>query len=291
MFDAAWLGVSAARRLRCPAVVTIHTVIKHTNPVYDAVLTAADRLLLKYAVIRRAQVLIAPDVNVREYIEQRFQFARSEVIPYGIALPEPDARRGAELCARFGLKGEHLIVSVGHVHALRDRVQLVRAFRRVVDQVPSARLVIVGSVSDRRAVDAVSALGLEGHVVFAGPLPHADVAALLSVAAMEAHWLNQDTPERTSLGVASMEAMSVGLTVLSAANVNTFGPGVLVDGQNVVIVDPTQPGQSAGRIIELLQDRVRRDRIGAAARSTAAEHFSWANVARRTASVYEQAGS
>jgi phosphatidylinositol alpha-1,6-mannosyltransferase len=133
------------------------------------------------------------------------------------------------------------------------------------------------------------ALGVRAAVVFAGPVPHEEIGAYLALADLEAHWLTQEAPERTSLGIASLEAMAAGKTVLSVANSNTYGRGVIRNGENAVLVQPNQPEALAEVILGLLEDKERCNRIGASAAETVRTHFSWDHVCAQTLDVYLQA--
>jgi len=170
--------------------------------------------------------------------------------------------------------------------AHRNRLDLIRAFARLVELVPDAVLLVVGAVSDPAPALLADSLGLGDKVKFAGARPHAEIPGLLAIADLEAHWLNQDVPSRTSLGVASMEAMAAGRTVLTAANPDTFGPGVLENGHNFICVEPGRPEALAALMAELLRDEVRRERIGREARKTAERHFSWQSVTDLVQRVY-----
>jgi glycosyltransferase involved in cell wall biosynthesis len=289
MFDMALSGARLARQLGLPLVVTIHTIIKHSSSVLDFFLRSADRMLLKPLVIDRAEAVICPDENVRQYLAERFGRRDGFLVPYGIALASPSAEEVEQVRARYGLAGKRVIVSLGHMHAIRNRLDLIRALPSILLSVPQAVLVVVGAVADQAPVSLAQSLGLGDSVVFTGSQPHRLVPAFLALADLEAHWLNQDSPSRTSLGVASMEAMSAGKVVLAAANVNTFGPGVLESGRNVVIVEPGDPDRLARTIVDLLRDDGQRRRIGVEAAMTVAENFSWPRVAERTLDVYAAA--
>ncbi|MCO5170967.1 MAG: glycosyltransferase family 4 protein [Planctomycetes bacterium] len=285
MFDLALGGAAVSRALGVPMVVTLHTIIRHPNRAYDLLLRLPDRLLLGPRVLAQASAVVCPDVNVQAYLRSRFG-REGEIIPYGVQL-DPAADDEVERARdEFGLRGKRVVLSVGHVHALRNRADLLRAFPRVVAAVPEATLVIVGDVADPSPVRLARSLGLNGHVVFTGAQPRRQVSALLGLAELEAHWLNQDEPSRTSLGVASLEAMSLGRTILAAANVDSYGPGVLQSGENLVIVEAGRPEALAQELIGLLDDDARRARIGANARRTVSERFSWSAVAARTAALY-----
>lgn len=73
------------------------------------------------------------------------------------------------------------------------------------------------------------------------------------------------------------EAMAMGKAVISTT-VGAEGLEV-TDNENIRLVD--DPAQFAAATSELLQDPVRRDAIGEAARALVVEHFGWSTVATR----------
>ncbi|MDQ3817297.1 MAG: glycosyltransferase [Acidobacteriota bacterium] len=122
------------------------------------------------------------------------------------------------------------------LHEIRNRKDLIEALPGVLKKFPDTLLLVVGTVADQSPVQAARRLGISESVIFTGAVPHKEIPALLDLADIEAHWLTQDSPEKTSLGIASLEAMGAGKVVLSAANENTYGPGVLKNGE-------TSPGR------------------------------------------------
>ncbi len=287
MFD---LGFSAAlmkRRRRLPLVCTIHTMIRHANPLWNMLLYPADRLLLRHTIIRHVDALICPDINMSHYVAEAFQRRDSLLIPYGVELPgAPTAAEIESERSEHRLAGKRVILSLGHVHEIRNRRDVVAAMPAILKAVPNAVLLVVGAVSTNIPGQLAQQLGVADAVRFTGPLPHRRVPALLALAEMEAHWLNQDTPEHTSLGIASLEAMGAGKTILAAANPDSYGKGVLRSGENCVLVAPNQPLALAETIIGLLQDSARRARIGSQAQKTTRQHFSWHAVCQATIQAY-----
>lgn len=288
MFDLALVAAWMARRTRRKLIVTVHTIIKHTRPLYDVILRQADRHLLRRVVIRAADRIICPDFNVDAYIRQRFGRRDGTIVPYGVDLPGPaDLTEVERQRAEHELSGRRVILSLGHVHALRNRLDLVRAMPLVLRSVPEAVLLVVGSVDDLSPVHLARELGVQHAVRFVGAQPHSRIPAYLALAELEAHWLNQDDAQRTSLGLATMEAMLAGKCCLAAANLDTFGPGVLEDGRHLVIVRPNDPPAVAEKLVGLLKDPQRTRQIGQQARALASTRFSWDAVASRTLEVYQ----
>lgn len=291
MFDLGFSAVRMKRKFNLPLVTTLHTVIKHSNPLYNRVLFPLDRGMLRRVVIDNCDHLIHPDINIVEYAEEAFGATpdTGTIIPYGISLPEHPVEDIAKMLRdKFDLYDKRVILSLGHLHEIRNRRDLVEALPHILKTHPNTVLLIVGTVATETPRILARELGVEHAVIFAGAVPHAQIPAFLSLAELEAHWLNQDEPEKTSLGIASLEAMSSGTTILAAANPNTYGQGILQHEKNIVLVEPRQPQALADTIVSLLDDDARRKRIGEEAHQTIAAHFSWETVCQKTLSVYER---
>jgi len=290
MFDLAFSAVRIRKNLHIPMVVTIHTMIKHSQNIYNMLLYPADKIFLKNAVIKNADIVISPDYNILNYVRTAFRVSNNRVILYGIEIPKPPSReRVAELRRKFNLAGKQIILSVGHVHKIRDRKDLVESMPMVLKRISNAVLLIVGAVATDIPSKIAMRLGIEDSVIFTGPLPHSDVGALLSIADMEAHWLNQDSPDKTSLGVASLESMRSGKVTVSVANENTYGPDVLKNGENLILVEAGKIEKLAHIIISILSDLERQTKIGSQARKSIEKHFSWGKICSDTLSVYQEA--
>ncbi len=287
MFDLALMGSLVKIWLGIPFVVTIHTMIKHANPLFNAILFPLDRFFLKFFVISRADGIVSPDVNMDRYMRERFDRQDSKIIPYGISLPTyPGEQIEKEIVQKFNLKDKRVILSLGHLHSLRNRMDLIKGLALIKDQFPDLKLVIVGGVMDQRPVQLVKELGLQNHVVFTGPQPHSVVPVFHKLAEIEAMWLDQDKNDLNSLGIACMEGMLAGKPVMAVANERTFGPGVLKNGQNVIILKSGNPQYVAEKITELFTDTAKGQAIGQSAQQIATKYFAWNGVADQHENLY-----
>jgi 1,2-diacylglycerol 3-alpha-glucosyltransferase len=288
MFDLAFSAALMRRRRKIPLVVTIHTMIRHANGFYNLLLYPLDRLLLKNAVIRQADAVLCPDLNIMEYVHGAFGRLDAKMLPYGISKPLAAAPELVQLLReKYQLNGKKVILSLGHVHEIRNRKDLVEAMPVILNAFPNTILLIVGVVATTTPAETARKLGIEKAVVFTGQQPHSNIAAFFELADLEAHWLTQDKPEKTSLGVATMEAMNAGKTILVVANENTYGPKVLCNGENLVLVEPDNPKKLADVILQLFRDDTKCLAIGQKARETIRTHFSWDVICARTISIYE----
>ena len=288
MFDLAWIAARLRRRRRLPLVLTLHTIIRHPRAAYNAVLAPLDRVLLKRLVVAHADAVIGPDMNMCAYARRVFD-RDAIMVPYGITVPDAGAAMLETVRQRHGLHAKRVILSLGHVHRKRSRLDLIAAMPRVLQSHPAAVLLIVGAVSITEPARLVERLGLGGAVRFAGSVPHDETGAYLRIADLEVHWLDEGPAARPSLGIASLEAMAAGTPIVTTATAGCYEAGVLRDGVNFVSLRDTAPDGIAAAIRGLLDDDDRRRRIGDAARETIREYFGWDQVCERTATVYASA--
>lgn len=286
MFDISFMAARVAHARGLPLVLTLHTVIAHSSQLYNALLTIADRHILRRIVVNRAASIIAPDVNIRDYA--RYRFGRnSHIIPYGVRRPSiPENLSSEELRLRLGLEKARVILSIGHVHDIRNRHDLVRALPLVLKHLPNTYLVIVGDVMTQTTQALAEEVGVYDRIRFIGRIPHEQIGAYMSLADIEVHWLNQESVERTSCGIATLEAMAFGLPTITSANPDTYGKGVLRDGTNIIQVPRERPDVLAEKIILLLGDGEVCTNLGAEAEATIKKHFSWDKVCATTLDVY-----
>jgi glycosyltransferase involved in cell wall biosynthesis len=176
-----------------------------------------------------------------------------------------------------------VILSLGHVIPLRDRLLLVRALPAVLREIPDARLVVVGRIYDTRFLELADELGVRDAIVANGEVPHDEVKDYVAAATIECH-----ETQSYGLGTASLEIMASGLPVVAVVDDDNFPGFRLVDGQDIV-VSPADPGALADRIVELLRDPVLRKTVAAGGRCLIIDHFEIAEVARQYVSLYERA--
>jgi glycosyltransferase involved in cell wall biosynthesis len=172
---------------------------------------------------------------------------------------------------------------VGNVAALvphKGQKHLIAAARRVVQEEPDARFVIVGDGELREALEKqIKSLALERHVVLMGFRPDAlgliksfDVFAMSSVT--------------EGLGSAVLEAMACGRAVVST----TAGglPEAVADGETGVLVAPQDEPALAEAIVDLLRSPDRRAAMGLAGRARVIREFSVEKMIGDTLGEYQR---
>lgn len=133
---------------------------------------------------------ICVSAEVARYCDRRMGLPVDKmiVVPNGVDLGRLDAVRSedpAPIRAELGLaSADFVFLNVASIHATKAQGFLVRAFARVIEDRPGARLVFVGSASDaayeRGLRREIHELGLGRHVILAGQ--RADVARFYTMA-------------------------------------------------------------------------------------------------------------
>jgi glycosyltransferase involved in cell wall biosynthesis len=85
-------------------------------------------------------------------------------------------------------------------------------------------------------------------------------------------------------GMTSQEAMACGTPVVASK----FGGirNTIRNGYNGLLVDPSDPGEFAEAMIQLLKDDSKRDEIGRNSHNVIMEEYSWEAIARRHIEFY-----
>ncbi|MBI4852910.1 MAG: glycosyltransferase family 4 protein [Acidobacteria bacterium] len=284
IFDTALSSSYAAKKLKIPLVTTIHTPVRHTVALYSKILVFLDKNIVKNLIVKHAQVLVAPDQTVVDNINERYDHSWVEEVPYGVDQLFATPEEGLEIRKKYNLGSCPLILSLGHVHNLRDRCDLISAMPEIIKHVPDVHLMIVGDIYIQKPIELVEKLGIKSHVTFTGGIPHEEIGAYFAAATIEAHWLGN----APGLGIAAMEAMAVGKPVVSSIGVDDLGKGVLQPGNNIVLIDRGVVPNIAESIIKLLIDPILRQQIGDNGRKMIEEHFSWQSVTTKMEKVYQK---
>ena len=253
-------GVAALALARVPVVATFHASgglgwMNYAKPVWGFL---ADRIDHRIAVSEDAAT------SARRHLGGEY-----EVIPNGVLIPDraDPARR------------ENHVVFLGRHDPRKGLPVLLRAWPNVRART-GARLRIAGAdplqvrlaltrlrVSD----DGIDALGFVSE--------EERTRELLAAKAFAAPSLHGE-----SFGMILAEAFACATPVVAS---DIPGYRDVVTPETGVLCRPDDPDALADALVALLGDEPRRARLGAAARELAQQRYSWRDIARRLASVYE----
>lgn len=211
---------------------------------------------------RRADVVLAVSGVAREaLLRVGLEPARVRVVHDAVATDDLRPQRPGVLRRAAGAEeGELLVGAAGALTQEKGHRTLVRAFARVAEARPGARLVIAGEGPLEGELEALAAgLGVGDRVALPGRLP--EVAR--SMTDLDVYVM----PSRDEgLGVATAEAMWLGVpaVVTTAGGLPELAGGVLPT------VRPEDPEAMASQILRLAGDPELRRRVGEAAAEHAA---------------------
>jgi glycogen(starch) synthase len=233
----------------------------------------------------RADAVIACSQYMREHVSDVFGMPedRVTVIPNGI---DPDDLRPAPaadlaaLRARFAAPDERLILLVGRLVHEKGFQLALDALPGLIRRLGRVRFLVAGSGPHEAELKAQARrLGLDRHGTFAGWIGDDVLHSLYAIA---------DLCVVPSLyepfGLVALEAMASGCPCIVA---DTGGLREVVPNEDVGLRFRSRDPRSLARMVErvLTDEKLRRRLIAESAEHVLA--FDWADVARRTAALYD----
>ncbi|MFL6244368.1 MAG: glycosyltransferase family 4 protein [Acidimicrobiia bacterium] len=284
-FDLTWMSAIWARRRSVPTVLTVHTPLVHTTPAYRLVLWLADMLLPRAFIAVGRPHVVTCDLFMDAYARRRYRLPdeRYVAIPIGIHADQLRGTDGTDVRNELGLGDRPVVLSIGHVIPLRNRLALVDAMPHLIEKRPDIAVVVVGNIYDDRFLARAAELGVRNSLIVTGGVTRDAVPRYVAVADVEGHDF-----QGYGLGTASLEVMAAGVPVVSVVRPDNF-PGLeLRSWDNVVIVPSDHPRALAEAIVRLLDDRDLARRVGESQRRLILEHFSLTAVTNQHVELYRR---
>ena len=205
-----------------------------------------------------------------------------EVIPNGIKLKEFDTifkidreKKRSEL----GLKEYHIVAGmVARLHPIKDHFTLVKAFKKVVQKEPNARLLIAGTGELYSEIARlIDELGLNEYVKLLGYyedlfgfLRSLDIFVLASIS--------------ESAPISILEAMTTGLPVV-ASDVGGVKE-MVVDNETGILVPSKDVDALANALLKIIESPDMRERMGKMGRKRVEEFYSFDNMIKKYEKLY-----
>jgi glycosyltransferase involved in cell wall biosynthesis len=203
--------------------------------------------------------------------------------------PDPGRRQAAR--AELGLGSTDLVVgTVNNLSPMKGHITFVRAAAQLRQQRPDVRFVLLGASYEHRRdytqtlFDEAEALGLRVGSDLLVVDPGARVSQLAP--ALDLFWLTSE-PRSEGIPTTVEEAMALGIPVV-AADVGGVRE-VVRDGETGALVPPRNPEALVAATEPILDDPLRRERIGQAARARAVAEFNLDRCADTHVVAFERA--
>ena len=241
-------------------------------------------------VLDRADAITTICAGLRgEMLKRGVAADKVTVIPNGVEVgdyhydPAPDLGLAREL----GLQDSFVLGFVGSFYAYEGLDLLLEALPRIVAAMPRAKVLLVGGgLEDERLRRQAEVLGIADRVVFAGRVPHDQVAryySLLDLAVFPRHSLRLT---ETVTPLKPLEAMALGRVCLAS---DVGGHRELIeDGVTGFLFNHGSAEALAKAAIRIAAERPALDLVRRAGRRFVERERSWRASVARYAAVYDR---
>lgn len=162
---------------------------------------------------------------------------------------------------------------------------LIEGFAQTAAQIPTARLLIVGSGPEESTLKSkIRLLGLENRVELRPTLSPPELGRLYQAAEIVAL-----VSKNEGFGLVLVEAFLFQKPVVASRSGGIVD--IVTDGENGFLVDPDSPEEIGRALIKLLSDADLREKMGKNGFQTYAEKFSPARLAEKFDQLYSQIGA
>ncbi|MCC7329687.1 MAG: glycosyltransferase, exosortase A system-associated [Gammaproteobacteria bacterium] len=194
---------------------------------------------------------------------------------------------GSDIRAKYGLHDRWVVAFLGSFFAWEGLVSLIEALPLVLQQRPDACLLFVGGGPDEGAMRAAAQrCGVTGQTIFAGQVPHRDVASVYDAVDMLAY---PRLPMRLTHMVTPLKPLEAMAMKKAFVASDVGGHRELVRDDVTGMLFPAGNRQAlADAIVRMAGDPVRRERLVSAGFAHVSEERTWAAAVANYAPVYER---
>jgi glycosyltransferase involved in cell wall biosynthesis len=236
-----------------------------------------------------ADCIVCVSEALKNHLNINWGISREKIIVFPNCVDverfRPDATTRQVIRESLGVNSEPLVMFVGNFYQWHDVKTLLEAFSRILTDAAKARLVLVGDGSHRQSMIQFAAeLGIDQATTFTGMVAHKEVPRYLAAADIA---VVPYPPMETDLWFSPMklfEYMASGTAVV-ASDIGQL-THVLQNGRNAMLVPPGDADALAAALKDLIDDPVRRSKLGAQAREDAVQKHSWDQYLDRLEKVF-----
>ncbi|MDX2162345.1 MAG: glycosyltransferase family 4 protein [bacterium] len=281
------IGLWLKGRLHTPVLVQSHSTL-FDNPAWIAEQPIQRRILVRLAGWVAAHADAVRTVNQHErdaLIRRGIPAARIHVLPLATAsraFVDPPGEQLAAARRALNLDdSDPVVLWIGYPVGFKRVDLLIDVFRRVVAQVPAARLVLIGLKPGdiERLRGLAERAGIAQHVRLHPAIPHDRLPAYYALANVYALTSSYEGLPRVLFESGAAGIPSVGFAV----------PGVremIADGVNGYTAAEGDIDGFAAHVIALLRDRAAAQRMGERARTIAFAHYDAESYPARWAAIW-----
>lgn len=279
--DIAFPAIMSARKFKIPLVISVGTQLQSLNPIRNKILNILDSFICGKLIFPFCKNIIAWDEEIKRYINKvhnkRFM-EKIVIIPFG-------ANGNIEIYQQHSHSYllHNQILGVGSIIGQRNYIFQVETFKELIKIFPDLKLKIIGHIYNRNAFLLTKQYGLNDKIVFMGEQPHEVV--IKEMMNSDLHWMMLDG-EYKGLGTSNLEAMLLGIPIISNISENLFGIDSLKDMHNFIYTDGENIELILKKIILLYNSKNLRLKIGEMGKLFVNQRMNWDVVVEKMESLF-----
>jgi len=277
--------VSAAMSKLRRMVLLLHVhVISEPKSAFSSFISEMYYRTLGRLTFKTAPGVITPSFAYKSKLfEMGVEPEKIRVIPYGIDLSRFHFKNDGEAFRkRYNCDGSSVILSVGRLNYQKGFQYLLKAMPIVLQQIPDAKLVIVGDGEQFTYLNELSqSLGLGNSVIFTGGIPPMDIPDAYAAADV---FVLPSMFE--SFGIALIEAQAAGKPVVGTRVGGA--PEALRENETGFLVGPRDSEQLGEAIIRVLSNEELAREMGENGKKFVEAQFDIRNIVDKVTDIYEE---
>lgn len=277
LFDLSLLALAWAARHKKKTVIVSHTALWHDSQLVNGAMRVYGRQVLRRLIKRASARVVCVDKWTLDNAMGLFgDDSNLSTIPVSVELGKMIGGDAEKIRQKHHLNGGPVVLSLGHVVPLRDRLNLTRALPLLIGDFPNLKVLVVGMVKDSRFLELASQLGVLDHIVLVGPVAHSEIKDYLAVADLEIHDL-----DGRGLGITSVEAMDAGVPIVAWAIDDNYPQFSLRSYGESGFIDDGNPETIAEAIRKVITDERHRSAVIQSQRLLVDDIYSVESVTRQ----------
>ena len=287
IFDLVFASSYFSRKMKIPLICSLTTQIQHPNPFFNKILELFDKTIIKYFFSKNVSKYIALDKESERYINNRYNiYKKITLIPFSI--PKDEGSNKITSIHRNYKETHYKMVSLGHVSELKNRIEIIKAWKLVTKKYPKAKIIIVGDIFSDPTKKLISELKLNNNIIFTGRINHNKIYKHLIEVDFGCMFLS-NIPYNRGLGTANMELMASGLPILADMDTNFFGNDFPIkSGKDFIKANSREPKWLADKFIELFEKSDLREQIGKSGKRWVTEVITWDRIINKLEAAYRE---
>jgi len=255
---------------------------------YPGLCGKIEDLNLRYADL----IVVVSQAMKDDLISRGFSPQLILVNPNGVDMDLFAPQRGAnalELRRKLGLEDKVVAGFIGTFGPWHGIEELARAVKPAVSRNPNLHFLLIGTgLLQKRVKEILKQDGVEEFVTLTGLVPQEMAPDYLAACdiLLSPHVPNLDGSRFFGSPTKLFEYMATGKAII-ASNLEQIGE-ILEAGKTALLVEPGNIEQLAEKIVYLAQNPQIREQLGAAARETAREKYTWRENAEKVISALKE---